>query len=69
MAKRKGPGDREKVARRLDERMSEEVRQRSGSTPDEDVLERAFDLEPGVERHAGEDPGSLPPEPPEGERS
>ena len=69
MAKRKGPGEREDVARELDERRREEVRQRSGSTPTEDVLERAFDVEPGVERHAGEDPGSLPPEPPEGDRS
>ena len=68
MVKRTEPGEREEVLRELDERRSEEVRQRSGSTPPEDVLERAFDLEPGVERHAGEDPGSLPPEPPEGER-
>lgn len=62
MAERRGPGEREELSRALDERRKEEVRQRSGSTPTEDVLERAFDVEPGVERHAGEDPGSLPPE-------
>jgi hypothetical protein len=69
MRKRRGPGEREEVARELDERTSEEVRQRSGSTPREDVLERALDIEPGVERHAGEDPGSLAPEPSDREPS
>ena len=67
MVKRTEPGEREEVARELDERTKEDVRQRSGSTPTEDVLERAFEIEPGVERHAGEDPGSLPSEPSERE--
>jgi hypothetical protein len=54
-----GRGDREAVERELAERENERTRQGSGSTPPEDVLERALDVEPGVERHAGEDPGGV----------
>jgi hypothetical protein len=70
-------GGREDVERELDGRATEERRQRSGSTPTEDVMERAMELdpdvfplehEPGVEWHAGEDAGEVPdPDPDVGE--
>ncbi len=61
--------ERQRVERELQERATEKERRWRGSTPPEDVLERALDVEPaepGVERHAGEDPGAAPaPEPDE----
>jgi hypothetical protein len=55
---------RQDIEREIDERATDEVRQRSGSTPTEDLLERALedepDHEPGVEWHAGEDAGEVP---------
>jgi hypothetical protein len=63
-------GGREDVERELDGRATEETRQRSGSTPTEDVMERAMELEyeSGVEWHAGEDAGEVPdPDPDVGE--
>jgi hypothetical protein len=51
--------DEPELERALEERKDERTRQSSGSTPTEDVLERAFEYEPGVERHAGEDPGGV----------
>jgi hypothetical protein len=53
-------GECEAVRRALDEREQEEKRQRGGSTPTEDVLTRALELENGVEWHAGEDAGEVP---------
>lgn len=52
---------RDDVERELAERARDEKRQASGSTPTEDVMERALGAEPGVERHAGEDAGQVPP--------
>jgi hypothetical protein len=60
MANESRQGDREAVERTLEERANERTRQSSGSTPTEDVLERALEIEPGVERHMGEDPGGVP---------
>lgn len=54
------PGERAEVERELEEHATDEERQRRGSTPREDVLERALEIEPGVEQHAGEDPGGVP---------
>jgi hypothetical protein len=48
---------RRDVERELEERATDEQRQRRGSAPREDVMERALEIEPGVEQHAGEDPG------------
>lgn len=53
-------GERDLVRRALDEREQEEKRQSSGSTPTEDVLSRALELDDGVEWHAGEDAGEVP---------
>jgi hypothetical protein len=53
-------GERADVERELRERATEEERQRRGSTPDEGLLERALDVEPGVEQHMGEDAGEVP---------
>jgi len=64
--RRTAPGrkERELVERALEERAHDEKRQGGGSTPTEDVLERALELEPegepGVEWHAGEDAGEVP---------
>jgi hypothetical protein len=52
--------ERESVERALEERAREVKRQDGGSTPTEDVLERALEVEPGVEWHAGEDAGEVP---------
>jgi hypothetical protein len=61
MTRRTGSGHGD-VERELKERSTEERRQRSGAMPTEDVLEKALEIEPGVERHAGEDPGGVPPD-------
>jgi len=53
-------GESDAVRRALDEREQEEKRQSSGSTPTEDVLDRALRLDDGVEWHAGEDAGEVP---------
>jgi hypothetical protein len=53
-------GERERAERELEERANDEARQWRGSSPTEDVLERALEVEPGVEQHAGEDSGALP---------
>ncbi len=58
MGNRTPQGGRQDVE--LEERATDEKRQRSGSTPTEDVLERAMESEPGVEWHAGEDAGEVP---------
>lgn len=54
--------EREKIERELEEHATEDERQRRGSTPSEDVMKRAMDVEPepGVEWHAGEDAGEVP---------
>jgi hypothetical protein len=52
---------RRDVERELEEQMTEAQRQSRGSTPSEHVVERALEVEPGVEQHAGEDPGALTP--------
>jgi hypothetical protein len=54
------PTKRTDIERELSERATEERRQWSGSTPTEDVVERALDVEEGVEWHAGEDAGEVP---------
>lgn len=60
MAEPKDPGERAEVERELERYQSEESRQWRGSTPPEHVLERALEIEPGVEQHAGEDAGQVP---------
>jgi hypothetical protein len=50
--------EREELERTLEE-PDERTRQSRGTTPDEDTLERALEIEPGVEQHAGEDPGGV----------
>jgi hypothetical protein len=55
---------RQGVEREIQERATEEERQWRGSTPPEDVMERALEVEPGVERHAGEDSGATYETPP-----
>jgi hypothetical protein len=54
--------EREKIERELEEHATEHERQRRGSTPSEDVMKRAMEVEPepGVEWHAGEDAGEVP---------
>jgi hypothetical protein len=51
---------REDVERDLERDRTEESRQSRGSTPPEHVIERALEIEPGVEQHAGEDAGEVP---------
>ncbi len=51
---------RREIERELAERATEQRRQGSGSTPTEDVMERALETGPGVEWHAGEDAGEVP---------
>lgn len=51
---------RTEIERELDERATERKRQGSGSTPTEDVIERALETDPDVEWHAGEDAGEVP---------
>jgi hypothetical protein len=60
MERDRDEAERQGVERALGERATEEDRQWRGSTPAEDVMERALEVEPrepGVEWHAGEDPG------------
>jgi hypothetical protein len=54
------PDDRRDVERELGERATDEKRQSSGSTPSEETMRRAMEIEPGVEWHAGEDAGEVP---------
>jgi hypothetical protein len=54
------PRDREALERALEERNTERTRRSSGSMPPEQLIERALDIEPGVEQHAGEDAGEVP---------
>lgn len=58
MERDRGEAGRQGVERELRERATEEEREWRGSTPTEDVMERALEVEPGVEQHAGEDPGT-----------
>ncbi len=51
---------RRELERELAERTNEQKRQGSGSTPTEDLIERALETGPGVEWHAGEDAGEVP---------
>jgi hypothetical protein len=60
MGNRTPRGSRQDIERELDEYATDEGRQRRGSTPTEDVIERAMESEPGVEWHAGEDAGEVP---------
>lgn len=60
MADPKDRGAREAVEREIEERNTEASRQWRGSTPPERVVERALEIEPGVEQHAGEDAGEVP---------
>jgi hypothetical protein len=57
-------GKRQDVERELEERATDEERQQRGSTPPEDVMDRALEVEPGVEQHAGEDAGAVAIPPP-----
>lgn len=60
MAERGSREERAEVERELERRETEESRQRRGSTPPERLVERALEIEPGVEQHAGEDAGQVP---------
>ncbi len=60
MTERKEPGEHADIERELAERETDEARQRRGSTPRERDVERALEIEPGVEQHAGEDAGQVP---------
>jgi len=60
MGNRAPRGSRQDIERELEEYATDEERQRRGSTPTEDVMERAMETEPGVEWHAGEDAGEVP---------
>lgn len=55
------PPERKDVERELEGHATDEERQRRGSTPTEDGVERALEVEPGVEWHSGEDAGDVPP--------
>ncbi len=57
MERDRDEAERRGVERELQQRATEEERRWRGSTPPEDVMERALEIEPGVEQHAGEDPG------------
>jgi hypothetical protein len=59
MAERKDPRDRAEPER-VERRGTEESRQQGGSSPPGRPAERALDIEPGVEQHAGEDAGQVP---------
>jgi hypothetical protein len=60
MGNRTPRGGRQDIEREIGEHATDEERQRRGSTPTEDVVERALEHEPGVEWHAGEDAGEVP---------
>lgn len=61
MAKRTGRDARAEIERELAERETDEApRQSRGTTPSERLVERALEVEPGVEVHAGEDAGEVP---------
>jgi hypothetical protein len=60
MGNRTPRSSRQDIERELGEYATDEGRQRRGSTPTEDVIERAMESEPGVEWHAGEDAGEVP---------
>jgi len=60
MTEPKDRREREALERALEERSTEQRRQSSGSTPPEQLIERALEIEPGVEQHAGEDAGQVP---------
>jgi hypothetical protein len=60
MGNRTRRSSRQDIERELAEHASDEERQRRGSAPTEDVIERALEPEPGVEWHAGEDAGEVP---------
>jgi len=60
MTEPKDRREREALERALEERNTEQRRQSSGSTPPEQLIERALEIEPGVEQHAGEDAGQVP---------
>ena len=60
MAERTGRDERAEVERELAERETDEARQSRGTTPPERLVERALEVEPGVEVHAGEDAGQVP---------
>jgi hypothetical protein len=59
---RKGAGRARGVREKREDvgRAHDEKRQRGGTAPAEGVPERALELEPGVEWHAGEDAGEVP---------
>ncbi len=56
MAQPTDPRERET----LEQERTEESRQPRGSMPPERLVERALEIEPGVEQHAGEDAGQVP---------
>ena len=60
MAEPTDPFEREALVRELERWNTEESRQSSGSMPPERLVERALEIEPGVEQHAGEDAGEVP---------
>ena len=60
MAEPTDPRERTALERELERRSTEQRRQSSGSTPPEELVERALEIEPGVEQHAGEDAGQVP---------
>jgi hypothetical protein len=62
MTEPKDRREREALERALEGWSTEQRRQSSGSTPPEQLIERALEIEPGVEQHAGEDAGQVPPD-------
>jgi hypothetical protein len=60
MTERTGRDERAEIERALAERETDEARQSRGTTPPERLIERALEVEPGVEVHAGEDAGQVP---------
>ena len=60
MTERTGRDERAEIERELAERETDETRQSRGTTPSERLVERALEVEPGVEVHAGEDAGEVP---------
>ncbi len=60
MERDRDEAERRGVERELREPATGKERPWPGSTPPEDVRERALEIAPGVEQHAGEDPGVAP---------